>query len=346
MRGAVERAGVVAGRVGSVPRHLTFDEALAAVRTREQLRASGMTARAIGDAVMRGELRRLQRNRYVGVKLWNDLWPESRHLVEVCAAVAEMRDGDGVVSHDSAGVLAGFPLYRHTPSAVHLLTPEGRRGSSRTGLQHHADLLPAGDITVINGIRCTTLDRTVFDVVRTLSMEAAVAVADVALRREAMRGSEYDERAAEGWRERMLQRCEAARGGRGVRQAEAAIRFADGRSESPGEAVSRLQLNRLGFRELRIQVPVPGPDGRTFRVDIGLEEVRSFYEFDGMGKYEELAIASGKTVKEVLLDEKRREDWIRGTTQRRLVRAEAPHILTPDALGRRLAAFGITPPRR
>lgn len=326
--------------------HLTFDEAMAAVRSREQLRASGMTARAIGDAVMCGQMRRLQRNRYVGMDLWSDLWPESRHLIELCAAVHEMRDGGGVASHESAGVLSELPLYRHTPSAVHLITPQGRRMSSRAGLQRHADELPADDIAVVNGIRCTTLDRTVFDLVRTLSMEAAVAVADAALRREAMRGSAYDERAAEGWRERMLQRCAAARGGRGVRQAEAAIRFADGRSESPGEAVSRLQLSRLGFRELRLQVPVSGPDGRTYRVDIGIEDVRSFYEFDGMGKYDELALASGRTVKEVVLDEKRREDWIRGTTQRRLVRAEAPHIVTPEALGRRLAAFGITVPRR
>ncbi|MGU3644969.1 hypothetical protein ACLBXX_08360 [Microbacterium sp. C23T] len=328
-----------------MPRHLTFDEAMRAVRSRKQLRANGMTARAIGDAVLRGEVRRLQRNRYVGMELWNDLWPESRHLIELCAAVSEMRDGGGVASHESAGVLSELPLYRHTPSAVHFITPHGRRMSSRSGLQRHADELPADDITVVNGIRCTTLDRTVFDLLRTLSMEAAVAVADAALRREAMRGSAYDEHAAEAWRERLLERCAAARGGRGIRQAEAAIRFADGRSESPGEAVSRLQLSRLGFRELRLQVRVNGPDGRTYRVDIGIEDVRSFYEFDGMGKYEELARESGRTVKEVLLDEKRREDWIRGTTQRRLVRAEAPHIVTPEVLGRRLAAFGITPPR-
>jgi hypothetical protein len=318
---------------------------MAAVRTREQLRASGMTARAIGVAVAAGRMRRPQRNRYVEVGLWNDLWPESQHLIDVCAAVGEMRDGGGVASHESAGVLSELPLYRHAPSAVHVITPEGMRASSRAGLQRHADRLPAGDITVVNGIRCTALDRTVFDLVRTLSMEAAVAVADAALRREAMRGSQYDERAAEVWRERMLQRCAQARGGRGVRQAAAVIRFADGRSESPGEAVSRLQLSRLGFRELRLQVPVSGPDGRTYRVDIGIEDVRTFYEFDGMGKYTDLARAAGKTVEEIVLDEKRREDWIRGTTQRRLVRAEAPHIITPEALARRLAAFGITPPR-
>ncbi|MFF2485800.1 hypothetical protein ACFVSU_05330 [Microbacterium sp. NPDC058062] len=328
-------------------RHLDFDEAMAAVRSRDDLRAGGMTARAIGDAVARGDERRLQRNRYVPGPLWKDLWPESRHLLQVCAAVLEMRERrDGVVaSYESAGVLAGLPLYRHEPSAVHVITPEKARASSRAGLRRHTDRLADDDITVVNGIRCTTLERTVFDMARTLSLEAAIAVADAGLRREAMQGHEYDERAAELWRERMLQRCAADPGGRGIRQAEAAIRFADGRSESPGESVSRQQLSRLGFRELRLQVPVAGPEGRSFRVDIGIEDVRSFYEFDGLSKYTDLAIATGKTVEQVVLEEKRREDWIRGTTQRRFVRAEAAHILTPAALGRRLASFGITPPR-
>lgn len=53
---------------------------------------------------------------------------------------------------------------------------------------------------------------------------------------------------------------------------------------------------------------------------------------------------SGRTLEQVILDEKRREDWIRGTTQKRFARAESPHIVTPATLGKRLAAFGITPP--
>ncbi len=52
-----------------------------------------------------GELRRLQRNRYVRDDLWSELWPESRHRIEVDAAVGEMRGGSGATSHDSAGVV-------------------------------------------------------------------------------------------------------------------------------------------------------------------------------------------------------------------------------------------------
>lgn len=305
-----------------------------------------MTEREIARAVEHGRLRKLQRNRYVAGAVWEDLWPESRHLVELSAAAAEMRAGGGVASHESAGALRRLPFYRHVPEAVHITLPPGTRMSSRPGLKRHHDRLPEDDIDVLGGIRCTSLDRTTFDLVRTLSPEAAVAVADAALGQVAMREGEYDDREAEVWRERMLERCRRYRASRGVRQAEQVIRFADGRSESPGEAVGRLQLRRLGFRRLRVQVPVRGPAGKDYRVDIEIEDVRTFFEFDGLGKYLEESQRSGRTVEQVVLDEKRREDWIRGTTQKRMVRAESPHILTPAALAQRLAAFGVVPPAR
>jgi len=329
--------------MAGMPRHLTFDEARDLVRCREQLLRSGITERGLAAAVRAGDQRRLQRNRYVDEETWRDLWPESRHLLEVCAAVAEMRDGGGAASYDSAGVLHGLPLFRHTPSAVHVTTPEGKRMSSRAGLRRHGERLGEDDVVVIDGVRCTTLDRTVFDLVRTLAPEAAVAVADAGLRRSAMVDDGYDADLAAQWRRRMLERCARSSGARGIRQAERVIRFAEGESESPGESVSRLQLARLGFRRMRLQVEVPGPDGKVFRVDIELEDEKTFFEFDGAGKYLELASAQGKTVEQVVLDEKRREDWIRGTTQRRMVRVEAAHIVTSASLAARLASFGVAP---
>lgn len=261
-RGAGHRGAKRSHDSGEVPRHLSFAEASRAVRTRQRLLESGMIPRAIARAVASGEHRRLQRNRYVSNDLWADLWPESRHLLEVCAAAGEMRDGGAVASYESAGVLHELPLYRHVPAAVHVTTPPGSRMSSRHGLTRHSDLLPDKDIDVLFGIRCATLDRTVFDLVRTLGVEAALAVADAALRQVAMVEKAYGEVAAEGWRQRMLERCARSRGVRGIRQAETVIRLADGRAESSGESVSRLQLRRLGFRRLRLQAAVAGPHGR------------------------------------------------------------------------------------
>lgn len=328
-----------------MPHHITLDDARRVVLTREALERNHWRERDIARAVADGTLRRLQRNRYVLDADWHDLWSESRHRIETAAAFGEMRDGDAAASYDSAGVVWGFAMYRHVPIEVHVTIPDGRHVPSRVGLRRHADALPEEDVTTHLGIRCTTLDRTAFDLARTLSFEAAVVVADAALRRAALVDRTYDLDKAEEWRERMLERAARASGKRGVRQAIEVIRLADGRAESPTESVARVQLLRLGFQRLRLQVPVAGPGGTEFRVDIGIEDVGAFLEIDGMGKYQDEALRSGRTLEQVLLDEKRREDWIRGTTQRRFVRAEEKHVGTPDLLGRRLAALGIRLPR-
>lgn len=109
--------------------------------------------------------------------------------------------------------------------------------------------------------------------------------------------------------------------------------------------MSRLQLHRLGFRDLDLQVAVAGPRGSDYFVDIGLRQVRTFWEFDGEVKYRDVAMRQGRSIEDVVLDEKRREDWIRGVTQWRLCRGGFADIATPETLAARLSAFGVHPPR-
>ena len=78
----------------------------------------------------------------------------------------------------------------------------------------------------------------------------------------------------------------------------------------------------------QLQVPVAGPTGQTYFVDFGLAEVRAFGEFDGKDKYLDVALRRGAPLEQVLLEEKRREDWIRGTTQWRFARWEDEHSAT------------------
>jgi hypothetical protein len=292
----------------------------------------------------KGTLRRLQRGRYVLGQDWDDLWPESRHLLEVSAAFAEMRDGGAVASYESAAVIWGLPLYRHTPTAVRVTIPGGKHVSSRSGLRRHSDVLPDSDVTIRGRIRTTTLERTAFDLARTLDFDAAVASMDAAMRQVSISGRDYDLAAADAWRERMRRRVAEAKGMRGIRQASSVIESADGRAESPTESVARLHLTRLGFARIALQVPVTNPHGTLWWVDLELEDVGAFLEIDGAGKYEDEAFRSGRTLSQVLLDEKRREDWIRGVTQKRFARAETAHVRTPAAFARRLAEFGIRPP--
>jgi hypothetical protein len=325
-------------------RHISAGQAREHLRTRAQLRSRGWQQRDIERAIAEGTLRRVQRNQYVKTSVWNELWPESRHLLEVVAAHAEMRDGNAVAAYESAGVLFGLPLYRHVPTRVHVTLPLGARASSRDGLFRHREPLPAEDVTLLAGIACTTLERTTFDVIRKLSRQAAVAFADAALRQVAMIGDNYDRTAADEWRERMLARIARSPGARGILQAAEVIRFADGRADLSGESVTRLQLARLGFSHFGLQVPVASPSGNEYRVDLEIEEIETFLEFDGHAKYLDEMLRSGRSLEEVLLDEKRREDWIRGRTHKRFVRVEDSDTSTPEALAARLAGFGIRAP--
>jgi hypothetical protein len=324
---------------------LTIAEIRGALKTRDELAAEGTGDRALRRAIASGDLRRVQRNRYVPRDVYDSAWPESQHKIEVVAAAEEMRGGSAIAAYAAAAVLHDIPLYRHRPQFVDLTLADGFRMSSNGRVRRHEDFLPDEDIVMIEGIRCTSLERTAFDVARASSRETTVACMDAAMRRATVNDRVVDRHAVEQWRMRMRERVGQATGQRGVRQARRGVEFADGRAELPGESVSRVQLVRLGFRDLDLQVPVSSPAGRDYELDIALREVRSFWEFDGKGKYLDLAMRSGKSLDRVLLDEKRREDWIRGTTQWRFCRGEEAHIITPAATAARLAAFGISPPR-
>ncbi|MBS1906763.1 MAG: hypothetical protein JST33_09395 [Actinobacteria bacterium] len=270
------------------------------------------------------------------------LWPEDRHLIDVVAMHLNGRGSDPVFWGPSAAVLHRLPLYRLNPKHVHTAVLGSRHARTRAGVVQHDVLLPEDDITQVEGIRCTSLDRTILDLACTATPEAAVGVADAALRRECVDGHHHDEQHAEQWHSRMSERAQQSRL-HGIRRARNLIAFADGRAQLPGESVSRLQLHRLGFRDMMLQVHIVGAAGNDYWLDFGFPGSRVFGEFDGQAKYLDDDLRGGRALAQVLLDEKRREDDVRGVTGWRFARWEDRHIRTAETLGRRLSAFGLRP---
>ncbi len=313
------------------------------VRSRNDLVLNGWTDRRIADAVRRGVLFRIRRGWYIAAGDYASLKPEERHRAHVIA-VARDATGGAVMSHSSAAVLWRLPLYRIDCVWVHMTMEPSARISSVPDVKRHVADLPADDIAIVDGIRATSLSRTVFDLIGALPLSAAVSLADAAERTMGERLREWDMDSVVSWRRGLQERVANATGSRGIRQARWVADFSDGRAQLPGESVSRLQLHRLGFARPVLQAPVPGPDGTTYYVDFRFADVDGFGEFDGKDKYFDEAMRSGKTLEQVLFDEKRREDWIRGTTQSRFARWGSEHIQTARSLGRRLAAFGIAAP--
>lgn len=316
-------------------------QARRALRSRAELLEGGYSERDIRAEIKEGRIIRVRRGWYVDSETWDELWPEGKHLLLIVAVNLGSFSRRSVFCGVSAAVLLDLPLYRTALSRAHIAVPRGKSRSAPDVLRHETALLRS-DVVEVGGLLCTSSDRTVLDTTRVLSPEAAVSCADAALRRVAVSGHAYDQAIATEWHSRLERRSRAV-SERGVRQARRVIGFADGRAQLPGESVSRLQLHRLGFRRIGLQAPVAMPDGKRYWIDFEFENENVFGEFDGRGKYLKDAQRSGLSLDEVLLNEKRREDNVRGVTGYRFVRWDSEHIVSADALGKRLASFGVLP---
>lgn len=312
------------------------------LRTREQLLDDGRPVRELRADIADGRLIRLHRGAYVHAEDWAQLWWEGQHLLKVLA-VRAASPGDGpLFSHVSAAVLWGLPLYRIGDKPVQIVLDGRRHSRVIAGVVRRDMQLAAEDVSEVDGFRLTSLNRTVFDVARTAPFDTAVGCADAALRRVCVTGNAVAHDADAQWRSAAMKL--ARPGLRGVRQARRVIDFADGRAQLPGESVSRVRLHQLGFSHYDLQVPVVGALGNQYWVDFGFPRSRTFGEFDGEGKYTDAALRSTPTAQAAVLAEKQREDDIRGMTGWGFARWGHDHIRTPDALGARLAAFGVRPP--
>ncbi|MDQ4212305.1 hypothetical protein [Microbacterium capsulatum] len=322
---------------------ITLSEAHALLRSRDDLRDDGHSERDIRALVAAGRLLRVRRDRYADAADFDALWSEGRHLVHVVATHLNSESPGPVFWGPSAAVLHGLPLYRLAPANVHTAILGARHGRTRAGTMQHNVEVPADDIVEIDGIRCTSLDRTILDLACTVAETTATAASDAAVRGEAVVGHVQDPEYAAAWHARMAERARLSRAP-GIRRARWIVDFADGRAQLPGESVSRLHLHRLGYRGVLPQVHVRGSEGDDYWMDFAFPRSRTFGEFDGRGKYLDDDLRGERTAEQAVLDEKRREDDVRGVTGWRFARWEGRHIATAETLGRRLAAFGVHPP--
>ncbi|HKT58319.1 MAG TPA: hypothetical protein VJR25_16275 [Microbacterium sp.] len=325
---------------------MNVDEASAIIRTRPQLVAQGMTQASIGAAVRSGGLHKVGRGCFVEGDAWDAANHEARHLMTVVAT--DLRAHGVVFSHVSACILHGLPLVRHLPGRVHTsgraLNGQVRRSEPEVARHQVAVLEP--DITDVDGIRCTTLARSVADTIRCVPEETALTIADAAMRRIAWDETTRTYDVAAGDRFRSEVRAQLPVGGRGVKQARMILDLADGRADGPGESISRLYLVQLGYPVPTLQARVRGQKGAYLFLDMLLEDLGVIAEFDGMVKYSDPEMLGGRSTAEAVLDEKAREDWIRGVTGMRVVRWGWEDIASVDTLRRRLRAFGLYPPGR
>lgn len=94
---------------------------------------------------------------------------------------------------------------------------------------------------------------------------------------------------------------------------------------------------------MRTPVAIPGPHGHDYRVDFEIMGCGVFGEVDGRVKYTEATMTRGRSAEEVFFEEKRREDWIRGTTSQRLIRWGAAELRSLEIFAQFLRGAGLHP---
>lgn len=294
----------------------------------EQLVDLGYGSRAIKALLDSGSLIRLRYGCYLRASIWNAQSPvvRSRQLIYAHAhGTRTTSTGSFVYSHTSSARLHRLFLW-DVDDLIHLLQ-HVRPSNERHGkdVQCHTRPFAEHEVTLVDGLRTTSLERTAADCAMMLNYRQALIVMDHALRL----GADVDALQA---------MSRSLDGRRGIRTFRRVLETADRRSESPGETLSRELILRLKVKPPEPQVEVTTRAGRH-RLDFAWKEEKLALEFDGKTKYFDY-----KPTAEVLFEERRREKALIELGWR-FIRVEWKDLFREQEFKNRLLSALADPPR-
>jgi very-short-patch-repair endonuclease/predicted transcriptional regulator of viral defense system len=242
--------------------------------------AAGLTRAGLRSLVRSGDLIRVWHGVYATKPAveWAKASPARDHALLAMAARTALGE-DSVISHHSAALIHGLDLFPAASGPVTLTRPPARRCNrlKSDGVVFHTAELPAEHVTMLLGVRLTTVPRTVVDLARVSPFMSAVVTADSALRTAANRADFTS-------KEALLAACDACAGWTGIRQARRGVDFSDPRAESALESCARVIFHEHGLEPPELQFTVTGP-GFRYSVDFYWAEHRVIAEADGKMKY-------------------------------------------------------------
>lgn len=254
--------------------------------------------REVQRAAERGRLVRVHRGAYYPFERWDKLTETERYSFRIIGAIGASRSVP-VISHISAAVLYGAPIIGPMPSLVHVLasTAAGTRTEHR--YRKHATPFLTEGLEIRGELCMTALPRMLAEVAADSPFLTAVGVLDWAFAKRAVEPSD------------VVAALDEFEIRRGRRRAERAIAFADARSGSAGETLSRVRMFEAGLPAPELQERFTDRQGLVGIVDFWWPEYQLIGEFDGVAKYVREEFTRGRSTADVIIDEKRREDRLR-----------------------------------
>jgi len=288
--------------------------------------ARAHSATAFYRSLRAGAFVSIARGVFLPTAAWKALSVDEQYLARI-HAVAATSTAQHVHAFESAAALWRLPIVGAWPEKVHILADDGVSRSRAQWTAHSHDGL--AETRQVEGLEVTTLARTVVDIARTRPLSVSVAMADAALSvKRPDRVTELDLHLEMG-------RASSY----GLARARDAVAFADGRSESAGESLSRVAIHVLGLPAPQLQHEFRDAEGSMF-VDFWWPEFNLVGEFDGFGKYLRSELLNGQSTADALMKEKRRENRLRALGPS-VVRWEWSDALNLRLLEAKLRAGGL-----
>jgi hypothetical protein len=292
---------------------------------RREALALGYTDRALSRAVRGRVIHRIRQGAYVFVDQWAELDQPQQHLLRAMA-VLRTAGTKVALSHVTALIKMGAPVWDLPLDDVHLTRLDGKAGRREAGVAQHSGLLLPGDVCQIDGVAVTSATRTALDLTMIADVEHSMPPIEHLLHTKATDKRALQERARvrDVWPSTLT--------------TDLTIRLADGRMESVGESRSKYMFWRGGIPMPEPQYDIVDERGHVVaRVDFAWPEYGVFLEFDGRTKYE-LLRRDGESVLDVVLREKKREEMICRLTGWRCIRIVWADLHRPEATIARIRA--------
>jgi hypothetical protein len=292
---------------------------------RRDVLAMGYDDRFIAAMLRSNQWIRVRHGAYVGADSWRALGPEDRHRV-TARAVLRAAKSHVALSHVSAALEWGADVWDIDLQEVHLTRMDGKCGRREAGVAQHRGSVEPGSVAVHDGVQLLDGARTVVDVTRMTDVEHGLVVVNSLLHLGAASLEDSWKAASnmDGWPDTLTTRL--------------VLRLADRRIESVGESRTQYMLWSQGLPRFEPQVEIRDLNGRfVARVDFALPELGVFLEFDGRIKYDNLP--AGKTLDQVLREEREREKLICRLTGWVCIRISWKDLENPARLAREIRAI-------
>jgi hypothetical protein len=294
-----------------------------AVVLRRELLARGQTDQQIRRMLKDKVLVRIRHGAYIDAGLWADLSPADRHRALIRAVLKRAHPAT-VVTHISAAVERGMPVWGISLEEVHTTRTDGKTGRREAGVRHHRGALPEDQVEIIHGVPVSTAARCGVEIMTLTTVEPALVTINAMLHAGVLTKEQLAEMTSvcKHWPETLTSHL--------------VLRLCDAAIESVGESRAWFMCWEQGLPCPVPQVEVHDETGALIaRLDFAWPEFGVWMEFDGREKYKRYR-RDGETLEEFLMREKAREEQVSQLTGWTCIRISWADLQHPAALANRI----------